>query len=59
MAVKVVVEEEEAMGDKGEEGWLLILALVRLTSIIDRSIDGPTTAKYLQGSLIFDLWIPF
>ena len=55
----MVVEEEEAMGDKGEEGWLLILALVRLTSIIDRSIDGPTTAKYLQGSLIFDLWIPF
>jgi len=32
VAVKVVVEEEEATGGKGEEGWLLILALVRLSS---------------------------
>jgi len=36
VVVKVVVEEEEAMGDKGEEGWLLIPALAWLTSIIDR-----------------------
>jgi len=49
----VVIEEEEATGGKGEEGWLLILAFVRLTSIIDRSIDGPATAKYLQDSPIF------
>ena len=34
----MVVEEEEVMGDKGEDGWLLMLALV---ADIDRSTDGP------------------
>ena len=44
----MVVEEEETMGDKGEEGWLLIPALVWLTSIIDRSTDGHNN---LEGPL--------
>ena len=48
MAVKMVVEEEEVMGDKGEEGCLLIPALVRLTSIINRWPSRGATAERLQ-----------
>jgi len=48
VAVKMVVEEEEVMGDKGEEGCLLIPALVRLTSIINRWPSRGATADRLQ-----------
>ena len=46
----MVVEKEEAMGDKGE-GWLLIPALAWLTSIIDRSTDGPGSHNNLERPL--------
>jgi len=57
----MVVEEEEAMGDKGEEGRLLIPALVRLTAIIDRSIDCPATTTrrgHCRPCIPCFLWIP-